>query len=73
MCIKNILVLDFDISLCKTKMWTWLWGEQTEFGQHKCELREKLMSEMHGKLSVIWADMWMQSKGKITAEMGGGQ
>lgn len=30
-----------------------------------------IMSEMHGKLSVIWADMWMQSKGKITAEMGG--
>lgn len=26
---------------------------------------------MHGKPSVIWADMWMQSKGKITAEMGG--
>lgn len=30
-----------------------------------------IMSEMHGKVSVIWADRWMQSKGKITAETGG--
>ena len=24
-------------------MWTWLWGEQTEFEQPKCKLREKLL------------------------------
>lgn len=74
-CINNFLVLDFGMSLCRTKMWIWLWGQQTEFEQPKCKLKvfqwkaSLIMLKGMSKWSVVWEDMWMQSKGKTMGKM----